>query len=420
MGSRSLQVGGVAVHEASIELVDRPGKLAADALEAAPEDIVLDKVERALPRGRDPGGGRTWKRAGRGRRAKGGPLWPGRPRARPGRPSPSEPTSRSSRWTPRPARSRPTDTSRSTTPAASSTRCSPRASGTAGIAQGAAQALCEEVGYDEDGNPVTRQPGRLRHLSAAELPRYETGQHRDADPAQPARREGHRRVGHDRLDAGGAERRRRRPRPPRGPPHRHAGHPERVSGRGHSAHRRPGGQRLRRPRRPRRHRARRRTSDVEQVSITLNGRPRRTTSRPRTLLRPLPPRAAGLTGTNIGCDTTVVRGVHRPARRRVGQVLHGAGRPGRRREVTTIEGLADGDRLHPMQEAFREHHGLQCGYCTPGMVMAAVSLLARAPRPDRGRGPRGPRGQPVPLHRLPQHREGRPGRRQGAGARARA
>jgi carbon-monoxide dehydrogenase small subunit len=50
-------------------------------------------------------------------------------------------------------------------------------------------------------------------------------------------------------------------------------------------------------------------------------------------------------------------------------------------DITTIEGLADGDRLHPMQDAFRQHHGLQCGYCTPGMVMAAVSLLKEHPHP---------------------------------------
>jgi carbon-monoxide dehydrogenase small subunit len=50
-------------------------------------------------------------------------------------------------------------------------------------------------------------------------------------------------------------------------------------------------------------------------------------------------------------------------------------------QVTTIEGLADGDRLHPVQEAFRQHHGLQCGYCTPGMVMAAVSFLREHPDP---------------------------------------
>ncbi len=57
-------------------------------------------------------------------------------------------------------------------------------------------------------------------------------------------------------------------------------------------------------------------------------------------------------------------------------------------EITTIEGLANGGELHPMQEAFRQNHGLQCGYCTPGMVMAAVSLLDENPQPDRDRGAR--------------------------------
>ena len=75
-------------------------------------------------------------------------------------------------------------------------------------------------------------------------------------------------------------------------------------------------------------------------------------------------------------------------------------------EIRTIEGMADADgTLHPMQQAFMENHGLQCGYCTPGMVMAATSLLRENPQPDRGRGAHRARGQPVPLHRLPQHRQ---------------
>jgi carbon-monoxide dehydrogenase small subunit len=62
--------------------------------------------------------------------------------------------------------------------------------------------------------------------------------------------------------------------------------------------------------------------------------------------------------------------------------VHGAGGTGRRRSVVTIEGLADPDgTLHPMQEAFRQNHALQCGYCTPGMVMAATSLLREVPDP---------------------------------------
>ncbi len=89
----------------------------------------------------------------------------------------------------------------------------------------------------------------------------------------------------------------------------------------------------------------------------------------------------GLTGTNIGCDTSscgactvLVGGESVKSCTMLAVQADGA-------DITTIEGLADGDRLHPMQEAFREHHGLQCGYCTPGMVMAAVSLLAEHPDP---------------------------------------
>jgi len=84
--------------------------------------------------------------------------------------------------------------------------------------------------------------------------------------------------------------------------------------------------------------------------------------------------SVGLTGTNIGCDTTscgactvLLDGESVKSCTVLAAQADGT-------EIITIEGLADGDTLHPMQEAFREHHGLQCGYCTPGMVMAAVSL----------------------------------------------
>ena len=89
----------------------------------------------------------------------------------------------------------------------------------------------------------------------------------------------------------------------------------------------------------------------------------------------------GLTGTNIGCDTSscgactvLVDGESAKSCTMLTVQADGA-------EVTTIEGLADGDQMHPMQEAFRQNHGLQCGYCTPGMVMAAVSLLDEIPHP---------------------------------------
>ena len=69
-------------------------------------------------------------------------------------------------------------------------------------------------------------------------------------------------------------------------------------------------------------------------------------------------------------------------------------------DVTTIEGVAKADgTLHPMQAAFKEHHGLQCGFCTPGMVMNAIDFAKRQPQPLRAGNPRGAGGQPVPLHR---------------------
>ena len=79
-------------------------------------------------------------------------------------------------------------------------------------------------------------------------------------------------------------------------------------------------------------------------------------------------------------------------------------------EVTTIEGLATDGQLHPMQQAFHENHALQCGYCTPGMIMQSIDLLADNPDPTEDEVRARPRGQPLPLHRLPEHRQGRPRR----------
>ena len=73
--------------------------------------------------------------------------------------------------------------------------------------------------------------------------------------------------------------------------------------------------------------------------------------------------------------------LHRAGRWQGRQVLHPVRRPGTGREVQTIEGLADGDKLHPLQQAFWDNHGLQCGYCTPGFIMAGVYLLSQNPNP---------------------------------------
>ena len=116
------------------------------------------------------------------------------------------------------------------------------------------------------------------------------------------------------------------------------------------------------------------------VSMTVNGRPVRGEVEPRTLLAAYLREHLGLTGTHVGCDTSQCGAcvVHLDGRAVKSCTLlalscEGAG-------VLTIEGLAtEGGALHPMQEAFREHHGLQCGYCTPGMIMAAVDIVNRHP-----------------------------------------
>ena len=117
------------------------------------------------------------------------------------------------------------------------------------------------------------------------------------------------------------------------------------------------------------------------VSMTINGSVHTDTIEPRLLLVHYLRDVAGLTGTNIGCDTSscgactvLVDGESVKSCTMLAAQADGA-------DITTIEGLADGDRMHPVQEAFREHHGLQCGYCTPGMVLAAVSLLEEIPDP---------------------------------------
>jgi len=110
------------------------------------------------------------------------------------------------------------------------------------------------------------------------------------------------------------------------------------------------------------------------VAITVNGATTEHDVEARTLLVQYLREVVGLTGTNIGCDSTSCGActVLLDGESVKSCTVLAAQADGR--AVTTIEGLADGETLHPMQAAFREHHGLQCGYCTPGMVMAAVSL----------------------------------------------
>ena len=118
-----------------------------------------------------------------------------------------------------------------------------------------------------------------------------------------------------------------------------------------------------------------------EVSVTVNGTVRSADVEPRMLLAHFLRDDLGLTGTNIGCDTSSCGActVLVDGRSAKSCTLLAAQADGV--EVTTIEGLAGADGLHPMQQAFHECHALQCGYCTPGMVMAAVSLLDEVPNP---------------------------------------
>jgi carbon-monoxide dehydrogenase small subunit len=116
---------------------------------------------------------------------------------------------------------------------------------------------------------------------------------------------------------------------------------------------------------------------VSNIKLTVNGKPISAEVEDRTLLVHLLRDHLGLTGTHIGCDTSQCGActVHIDGRAvksctvLVGQASGSS--------VTTIEGIAKGDELHPMQAAFRDNHGLQCGYCTPGMIMASIDIVNR-------------------------------------------
>ncbi len=119
-----------------------------------------------------------------------------------------------------------------------------------------------------------------------------------------------------------------------------------------------------------------------QVGLTVNGRPVKVDVEPRTLLVHLIRDNLHLTGTHVGCETSycgactvLVDGITTKSCTMLAVQAEGS-------EVTTIEGLASDGELHAVQEGFWERHGLQCGFCTPGMIMSAVGLLADNPNPS--------------------------------------
>ena len=121
---------------------------------------------------------------------------------------------------------------------------------------------------------------------------------------------------------------------------------------------------------------------LRRISLTVNGTRHELEVEPRELLVYALREQLGLTGTNVGCDTSscgactvLVNGESVKSCTLLAVQADG-------QELTTIEGLAQDGELHPVQQAFHEAHGLQCGYCTPGMVMATVGLLAESPHPS--------------------------------------
>jgi carbon-monoxide dehydrogenase small subunit len=116
---------------------------------------------------------------------------------------------------------------------------------------------------------------------------------------------------------------------------------------------------------------------MTKVTITVNGRAESREVEDRTLLVHFLRDHVGLTGTHVGCDTSQCGAcvVHMDGVAVKSCTVLAAAANGS--QVTTIEGLANGNDLHPVQAAFREHHGLQCGFCTPGMIMSAVDIIRR-------------------------------------------
>ena len=142
----------------------------------------------------------------------------------------------------------------------------------------------------------------------------------------------------------------------------------------------------------------------ETISVTVNGRAYERTVEPRRLLSDFLRDDLRLTGTHVGCEhgvcgscTVMMDGVTARSCLTFAVMADSA-------EIETIEGLGTVDAMHPVQQAFWEKHGLQCGFCTPGMLMTAVELLKRNPGPLGRRHPGRDLRQSLPLHRLSDHR----------------
>ncbi len=229
-----------------------------------------------------------------------------------------------------------------------------------GVAQGIGNALYEEIIYDENGAPLTATLADYMTPTAHEIPAIEL-HHKETLSTEfdhqgqgPRRRRRHRRAGR------GDQRHQRR------------------AGAVRRRHRRDAGDTAARARRA----ARQRTScmsDKTSITLTINGRAHAIAVEARRTLVDAIREDCGQTGTHIGCEhgvcgacTVIVDGA--PVRSCLMFAVQADGKA-----IRTVEGLADGDTLHPMQQAFMDHHGLQCGFCTPGFLMLAVGVLEREP-----------------------------------------
>ena len=151
-----------------------------------------------------------------------------------------------------------------------------------------------------------------------------------------------------------------------------------------------------------------------RITLTLNGRKLAAEAESRTLLSDFLRQGLGATGTHVGCEhgicgacTVLVDGVAARSCLTLAVQVEG-------RDIKTVESLAAPDgTLNPLQTAFRANHALQCGFCTPGILMSFTDYLARNPHPDHRRNPRGAVRPSLPLHGLCRHRQSSGGRGEG-------
>ena len=230
-----------------------------------------------------------------------------------------------------------------------------------GVAQGIANALYEKVVYDDGGNILTGSLADYLVPTMAEIPRLEIHHLRDPDRGKRHWRQGCRRGRHDRRASGGAKRGFRRTGAVWRRYLRNADHPAAdlaVAARGG---------------------VRSAMSDRQDVTFTVNGEERTIRVEPRRSLADALREDCGLTGTHLGCEHGVCGACtvlvdDQPVRSCLVFALQTEGA-----RIRTVEGLAIGDKLHPLQQAFWDHHGLQCGFCTPGFLMLAIGVLERKP-----------------------------------------